>query len=580
MTTLVDEKNELEDPAAARGLTLVDGLFGLALVAAAVLRLAGLGEAPLAPAEAQQALTVWLFGQPGRIVADIVSPAYFTLTTMLQTFLGNSDAVMRLVPALFGIALVALPWLLRDQIGRTGTAVAALLLAVSPLNTAVSRTAGGESIALFAVLLLAVAWLRLRLDGQLRWGYVAAGAFGLGVASAPVFYSGLLTLAGAWIVQRLLGPQLGSLPRLARRTAGQLALTAAVVFVAAGTLFLWVPAGLGATAGVVAAWLGQFGFAGGFPTLLAPIVDIVRYEPLLALLGIFGIIWAVWSNRALGSHLAYWLLMALILILFQSGVSSNALLLTLPGALLLGLFTGRLFADGPSIWTWAMLGVVLLMGALLVGNLSRYLRVAAYDPTDLRYVWMILIGVVITAMAFYYIYAVDPTAVGQGAWAGILIILLLFQWGTGWWLSHGRALDTRERWIASAADDEVPLLMRTLTNLSRNVTNAESDLDVFVTEDSAVLRWYLREFHAARFGSALPADTQASVIITPLVDEQPRLASDYLGSDFGIERNKESLTALPPSPIVDTLRWWLFHESARPIPEKRVILWVRADLAQ
>lgn len=581
MTTAVEPNENAILTEQATGLTLVDGLFVLALAAAAVARLAGLGDAPLGPGEAEQALTVWQFGQPGRVVGEIGSPAYFTLTTLLRPFLGDSDAIMRLVPALFGIATVALPWFLRDRIGRVGTAVAALLLAFSPLNTAVARTAGGESIAIFAVLLLAVGVLRLTLDGNLRWGAVAAAALGLGLASAPLFYSGLLTLAAAWLLQRLLGPRLGSgAATISRRTAGQMALVGLLVFLGAGTLFLWIPAGLGAAAELPAAWLAQFGFQGGLTNLLTPVLHLVRYEPLLALLGIFGIIWAVWGNRPLASHFAYWLLAALVLILFQSGVASNALLLTLPGALLLGLFTSRLSANGTSFWTWVMTGVVLLMGALLVANLSRYLRVAAFDPADLRTVWMILIGVVVTALALYYIYAIDPPAVGLGAWIGILVILLAYQWGTSWALSHGRALDTRERWITAAADDELPVLMSTLTNLSRSATNADADLDLFVTVDSAVLRWALRDFQNARFGSTLPTGTQASAIITPLTTAEPRLASDYLGSDFGVERTEESLTTLPPSPIMDTLRWWLFHESARPISENRVILWVRSDLAQ
>ncbi len=83
-------------------LTWIDVLFGVVLLAAAVLRLLDLGVVPLNSAEAQQALSVWQFGQPGRAVGEIVSPAYFTFTSLVHPFFGDHDWVMRLVPALFG----------------------------------------------------------------------------------------------------------------------------------------------------------------------------------------------------------------------------------------------------------------------------------------------------------------------------------------------------------------------------------------------------------------------------------------------------------------------------------------------
>jgi hypothetical protein len=49
-------------------LTVADGLLGLVLLAAALLRLANLGHLPLSDAEATQALAVWQFWQPGTAV--------------------------------------------------------------------------------------------------------------------------------------------------------------------------------------------------------------------------------------------------------------------------------------------------------------------------------------------------------------------------------------------------------------------------------------------------------------------------------------------------------------------------------
>ena len=137
------------------------------------------------------------------------SPAYLTLTSLLMPFLGVSDVTARLVPALFGLGLVMLPWLLRDRLGQIGALLAAALFAVSPLYAAISRTAGGDAIALFAILLVTVASLRLRDGGSDIWLYTLAGALGLGLASSPLIYSGLITLAIAWFAQRLVSSGTG-----------------------------------------------------------------------------------------------------------------------------------------------------------------------------------------------------------------------------------------------------------------------------------------------------------------------------------------------------------------------------------
>ena len=105
-------------------------------------RFVDLGKIPLANAEAELAWAVWRFWQPGTELLTVSSPAYFTFTSLLTQVFGFSDVVVRLVPALFGLGVVCLPWLLRRQLGTLATLVACGFLAVSPLNVVVSRTVG------------------------------------------------------------------------------------------------------------------------------------------------------------------------------------------------------------------------------------------------------------------------------------------------------------------------------------------------------------------------------------------------------------------------------------------------------
>jgi hypothetical protein len=122
-----------------------------------------------------------------------------------------------------------------------------------------------------------------------------------------------------------------------------------------------------------------------------------------------------------------------------------------------------------------------------------------------------------------------------------------------------------------------------LGRVSRQTTNADSDLDVFSTVDSPVLRWYFRNFERFTAGATLPVDTAAAVVVTT-DDAQPQLPNDYFGADFGLVQG-DTTTAEPLAgqgwavAAGEALRDWLFHESSAPVEQQRVIVWIRADLA-
>jgi len=569
----------------AARLTLGDGLLFAVALLAGLLRFVGLGRAPLSPTEAETALGTWAFWQPAtaNAAANAVSPAYFTLTGPLTQLLGDSDAVMRLVPALFGLGLVLLPWLLRARLGNIGALTASLLLAASPLSAAAARTAGGEAIALFALLLTAVAALRYAAEQEQRWLLALGGGLALGLASAPLFYSGLATLLLAWLVQQRLGPPLAGSVWLtrARQAWTQTAVFALALFVALSTLLLWHPAGLGSAAQLPARWLGQFRLTGEVQALLDPFLALARYEVVLLILGLLAILWVTWRNDPLGNFLTYWLLGGLLLMLLQRGAPANALIIPLPGALLLGLLANALLARGATVWTWALTGGLWLMGMLIWLNVARFLRTAAYEPENLRGVWLALFALILIVVGVYAIWARVSRAALQALFLGALALLLYYQWGTGWRMLHTAPADTRERWVAEATDPGVRLLVALLEDVSRQTTNARDNLEIFSTVDAPALRWYLRDFRRLEVGAGLPPAARGAVIITPAETTEPRFEEDYVGTAFGLRRVQVAEPApLSAAPLLDALRWWLFHESGAPQPVERVIIWVRADLVK
>lgn len=560
--------------------TIADGLFLVVGLLGGVLRFASLGGQPLSSAEAQAALGSWQLWHTTPHSAAILSPAYFSLTNLLLPVLGDSDAVMRLIPAVFGLGTVLLPWLLIRRWSAAGALAAGLLLAVSPQCVSVSRTAGGASIALFALLLLVVSGVRLA-EGGRRFAVLLGAALGLGLTSSPLFYGGLATLAAAWWwVARQESPLL---PRLSdhRQT---ILLTAGVTLFALSTSFLFYPAGLGASLRLMTDWLGQFGLplAGDVTAqeLLSPLLALLRYELLLVVLGLPALLWAGQSRDAAAESLIIWLSGLLVLVLFQPGVTSNALLFLLPGYLLIGLAIGRLSAqprDEAYRWlVWSVAGGLALLGSMLLVSTARFARLATATADQRLYLALALSAAFAAGLLVLMAFLWNRTAALSGSLIGLGVLLLYLQWGTAWQLGHQGANDPRQLWIVEGTDDELPLMIDIIGRISRQAVNSEFDLDIFSQVDTPALRWYLRDFNRAQFGQTLPIGAANAVVITPIGTE-PHLASDYFGADFGLRRWEVE----PPAPPtwIERLRWWFFNESTAPVNEERVVMWVRADLA-
>jgi len=121
-----------------------DALPYVGLVAVAiVLRLLDLGDRSFHHDESQDAYFSWVFFTRGDYQYDplLHGPLRFYLTSAMYLVFGVSDFAARLAPALMGAAMVPLPYLLRDQIGRAGALFSALLLAIGPSYLYFSRFA-------------------------------------------------------------------------------------------------------------------------------------------------------------------------------------------------------------------------------------------------------------------------------------------------------------------------------------------------------------------------------------------------------------------------------------------------------
>ncbi len=583
MTTTL-QANENEQYSRLFSISLTDGLFVLILAIAATLRLGSLGVLPLAGDEAAHALAVWRYWQPpeAQPAVTALSPAYFSLTAGVFALLGDGDVTARLAPVAFGLLTVALPWLWRERLGTAGALAVSALLAVSPTMTMVSVTAGGDAMAVAALVILFIAWMRFRAGGEERWLALATAALGFGLATAPLFYSGLLTLAVTWIVQRAVGMAdaesgWGDGVGIAASRTRWLLLLAATVFIVIATFFLGRPAGVGDATAQLAQWLGQFDVLGGIRALALPLLALGRYELVVAILGAGAIVWASWRGYSLPVLLVYWFAAALVLTLLQQGALSNVLILVLPSYLLIGLWLNHVLREPASDARWGLVLTLLLLGVIAYFNGARYLRVMTTSPLQLSFLFLAFVAVAAAFVAVNFVRTWDPGAAYQGALVGVLILFLIYNWGTASWMLREGGNDPREYWSKVGADDDLRMLERTLQEVSWQATSSARDLEVLSAVDTAAIRWYLREFPNTIIGSTVPPGATQHAIITPADVEDPALGNDYLGTDMGLAHTGATSSFELPVTLSDTLRWWIFHEHPALVSGERIILWVRSD---
>ncbi|HKP53407.1 MAG TPA: flippase activity-associated protein Agl23 [Chloroflexia bacterium] len=107
-------------------------------------------------------------------------PFLYFVTSLSFFLFGTNDFTARLMPAIFGVVLVGLIWLLRPFIGRVGALLGALMVVLSPSISYYSRSLRHDIFALTGTLLLFVSILWFMRTHQAKWVYL--GAVGLAVA--------------------------------------------------------------------------------------------------------------------------------------------------------------------------------------------------------------------------------------------------------------------------------------------------------------------------------------------------------------------------------------------------------------
>lgn len=130
-------------------------------------------------------------------------PFQVEMTALVFKLLPDTDFTARLAYALFGSALVALPYFLRPYLGRTAAVATSILLALSPSMLYFSRFGRNDILmAFWAVALLALMWRYLN-EGKNRYLYMASAVLALAFATKETSYIIVAIFAAAMLLMSL-----------------------------------------------------------------------------------------------------------------------------------------------------------------------------------------------------------------------------------------------------------------------------------------------------------------------------------------------------------------------------------------
>jgi uncharacterized protein (TIGR03663 family) len=398
-----------------------------------------------------------------------------------------SDATLRVVTVAFGVGLLFLLLLMVDGLGRTATAWAAIILAVSPAMVFYSRYFIHEMLLVFFTLLALAAGWRYSQSRKSGWAVLIGVAIGLMVATKETFVLSLAAMLFALLATRIwnqwrtrrVGPAAEAAPPRTPRVS-------------------WTPAarhvGL-AMAGGGLVWLLFFS---SFFTNASGLLDSLKtFLP--------------WLNRAGGAspHLHPWPFYFERLLWFHPAKSP--------------------------VWSEALIALLALFGAAAAfcsncnlvcrPGLARFLvfytsaLTAIYTFLSYKTTWCLLnfwLGAIllagIGAAALLKLCRTRVTKILLVALLGVGALHLALQ---SWLLSQSFATDLRNPYVYAQTSPHARELVARVHAIARVAPDGlDTIVKVISPESYWPLPWYLRQFNHIGWYDKLPADPYAPIVLT------------------------------------------------------------------
>ena len=193
-------------------------VYAALILAGLGMRLWELGARAMHHDESLHAFYAWELSTGAQYVHNPMmhGPLQFEANAAIFALLGDSEFTARLLYAVMGTALIALPALFRNRLGRYGALVVSALLVVSPAMLYFSRFARNDILMAAWALGLVICMWRYFDEGKNRYLYISSALLALTFATKESAYLLVGTL-GLWCVLVLAHAHFG---RAARQGAG------------------------------------------------------------------------------------------------------------------------------------------------------------------------------------------------------------------------------------------------------------------------------------------------------------------------------------------------------------------------
>lgn len=571
-------------------------LWQLSVIAVALfgifLRWWDLGWRPLQPDEATFALES-LSVVRGEGSRSDVSPLLLNGSALLTLMFGASDSVVRALPALAGSVLVLLPLWLKTELGKTGTLMSMLFLAISPTIIFATRHATPEALTATAgltVVICATHYLDCRNRSAI---YIGAAALALMMASGYPAYSYLLVFAALaaaiYLGGRKRRPEDNAAANAevnsantnvvdARRVAsegrffGQAGLLAAAVFtiVATGALtnLRVIQAGL---AGPLGEWLSGFGSA-NLGTIGTQIAALFAYEGVMVVAALLGAIFILGDRNRFDRILVLWMVIGTLIGVIGGAEHKLALVAGLvPAGLLAGSACGRLLDRLQG--SRQLINFVAVALSLLILSVPGYVSItftsflannAGNRTWALIFLTSILVMITIGFTLSGFVHGWSVTSKSFAIVGLVAGLLFTFRIATN--LNLQPVANHNELLTPVVTSPDVRRLMYDfgvvvdVLSINRAPRSVQVDSEV-----GPVLRWYMRDAENVSFVSG-PTGSPAIYIGDPSTKPPPGGA--YVSQRYRVASSGYLRITRPE----ELLRWLMFREASKnPINSDAVI---------
>jgi len=501
-------------------------------------------------------------------VSSSSAPAYTGLTSLLFFLIEPSNFIARLLPALIGSSIIAVPWFWRDKLRTKTSLILSFAMAIDPTFVVFSRAINGGIFA-FAGILWALTLFRIRKP-------VLAGiALGIAFLGGVSFWNYLVLLAVVYIVTRLIEPSFritgycsisGDKPtkQFAMATTGFV-----ITIVIVCTSFLLDPSGMGGAGSGILEFFNQF--ASRFEKPIYHSIYLVIAHSILPIVLFFI---GLFKTQGKDSHSVYRIvgLSVAFAIVFSMLISRSSFELLLFPTFLI--WTGGAFwlsdleikKSDLNLTNTEISIFILSMLIYIFHNARRLSALQLSNPQFSNISLMIIAGVILIILTWWLlIYACSKPTGNRVVMITLLVFIAVISLSS---VFRGIGSDQAFRWN-EYLDDKVLLPNKDIEHIHDEFAlmgKPPAQVGSYqIAELPEEMGWYFRQFAIERSQESL------SMLLTRS-SEMPQSSVELRGMNVVLERSVNWFSNTPSS----YLR--LLVGGKPQFENQNAVLWVRTNL--